>query len=43
MKEKRRRTAMYYSEHGAGSLPTVILLHGAFFTEAFGRRTAIIW
>ena len=29
---------MYYSEHGAGGLPTVILLHGAFFTEAFGRQ-----
>ena len=29
---------MYYSTHGNSDLPVIILLHGAFFVDAFGRQ-----
>ncbi|MBR4745027.1 MAG: alpha/beta hydrolase [Oscillospiraceae bacterium] len=29
---------MYFTEYGSRDLPTVVLLHGAFFVDSFGRQ-----
>lgn len=32
---------MYYDEYGSRELPTVILLHGAFFVDTYARQYSL--